>query len=62
MFKPVLLFLFLGSLFSCKNENERKMSGEVIIIEGTNYTTDSSSGATALGNLENLKTKNTNDN
>lgn len=62
MFKQVLLFLFLGSLFSCKNENERKMFGEVIITEDFDYTMDSSSGATALGSLENLKTKNTNDN
>lgn len=55
MFKPVLLFLLLGSLFSCKNENERTMSGEVIIIEDFDYTMDSSSGATALGIYEKFK-------
>lgn len=61
MFKPILLFLFFGSLFSCKNEDQRKMSREVIFIDGSDYTIDTSSGATALGSLDNLKTKDNNE-
>jgi hypothetical protein len=37
------------------------MSREVIFIDGSDNTIDTSSGATALGSLDNLKTKDNNE-